>query len=115
MSELNGYLSPFIDDGMEGEFTVPAVDGRWSEVKGNYRPYCAADESAAYAKSQIFPGVGTVKYFAELFAQKIKGWNIKDAKGQAVPITADNIGKLDPDFFAILKETLKQPVEQPKN
>lgn len=115
MSESNGYKSPFIDDGMEGEFTIPEIAGMWSQVRGRYRPYCAAEESAVYAKSQVFPGIGTAKFFSELFATKILDWDVKNSKGDKVPVTAENIGRLHPDCFEILKEKLKQSPELPKN
>jgi len=109
------HPSPFIDDGMEGTFQIEAVDGYWPEVNGRYRPFCQAEESAVNAKAQLTPGVGTGTYYAELCATKIRGWDLKDREGKPVEITAQNICKLNPLFFELLREKLRQPVDQPKN
>lgn len=108
-------VSPFIDDGMQGEFTIPAVEGYWPEVKGRYRPFCAAEESAVLSKSQLVPGTGTAKFYAELCASKIDDWDLKDAAGKKVEPTAANICRLTSEFFEVLRERLRQPVQQPKN
>lgn len=112
---MSEYQSPFIDDGMEGEFTIDAVDGHWSAVKVRYRPFCQAEESAVMAKAALTPGVGTGTYYAELCATKIRAWDMKDREGNPVPITPQNICKLDSLFFELLREKLRQPVQQPKN
>lgn len=115
MSETNGYQSPFIDDGMEGEFTILAEPGLWSEVKVRYRPFNAAEESAVYAKSHLASGIGNVTFFAQLCATKILGWDLLDGKGEKVAPTAENLMKLNSLFFEILRDKMRQPVEQPKN
>lgn len=115
MSESNGYQSPFIDDGMEGEFTIPAVDGFWSAVRVRYRPFGQSEESSVLAKSVLSPGEGTGKFYAELCAKKILGWDLKGRDGKPVEPTAENICKLNSQFFEVLRDRLRQPVEQLKN
>ena len=115
MSESNGYQSPFIDDGMEGEFTIPAIEGMWSAVTVRYRPFCMADESEVLAKLARDPDKGSGYFYAELCASKIRGWNLKNTSGEKVDPTAENIRRLNAEFYQILRDNMRIPVQQIKN
>jgi hypothetical protein len=100
--EVNGYISPFIGDGYDERATIPAVPGRWSEVIINYRCMSADEESETAGKCRMFPNDSRVRHFARLFATKIVGWNIKDRDGKQLPINADTIAGLNPQFYDTL-------------
>jgi hypothetical protein len=100
--ETNGYISPFIGDGYDESATIPAMPGKWSEVRINYRCISADEESEVYAKQKLFPARSPVAHFAELMATKIQGWNLKDREGNPVPVTAETIKGLSPLFYDVL-------------
>jgi hypothetical protein len=102
MSENNGYISPFIGDGYDESATIPAVPGKWSEVKINYRCMSADEESETAGKCRLFPNDSRVRHFSRLFATKIVGWNIKTRDGKPLPIDADTIAGLSPQFYDTL-------------
>jgi hypothetical protein len=104
--ENNGYLSPFIGDGYDESATIPAVPGKWSEVRINYRCMSAEEESDTRNKAKLFPSESPVRHFARLFATKLQGWNIKDRDGNQLPINADNIAGLSPQFYDVLHSYL---------
>lgn len=103
MSESNGYLSPFVGDGYDKEATIPAVAGRWSAVRIRYRPMSADEESLALVGLRLAPQQSMVRNYAEVLAQKILDWDIKDRDGKKIPVTADNICGLAPAFYDALK------------
>lgn len=110
MSDTNGYISPFIGDGYDIEQTIPAEAGRWSAVSIRYRPLSADEESLIFAKKNLQPTTPIVRLYAETFAgdgktvpPKLLGWDLKDRAGQPVKITADNLGKLSPQFWEEIK------------
>jgi hypothetical protein len=100
--ETNGYISPFIGDGYDESATIPAMPGKWSEVKIRYRCISADEESEVFAKQKLFPTRSSVAHFAELMATKIQGWDLKDRAGNKVPVTADAIKGLSPLFYDVL-------------
>jgi hypothetical protein len=67
------------------------------------------------ARTRLYPDTPLVKFYAEVFAAKILDWNIRDASGQKRKVDSGTIERLDPDFFDILRDKLKQRVEQVKN
>jgi hypothetical protein len=100
--ETNGYISPFIGDGYDESATIPAMPGKWSEVRLNYRCFSADEESEVYAKQKLFPAESAVAHFARLMATKIQGWDIKDREGKKLPVTAEAIKGLSPLFYDVL-------------
>lgn len=107
MLEVNGTcVSPYLGDGYDEKASIPAHPGKWPEIIINYRCFTAVEDSETRNKLKLFPSLSPVGAFAELFATKISGWNLKDRKGQAVPVTAKNIGALDQEFFNVLHSYL---------
>ena len=119
MSEANGeaYLSPFIPDGWTLKATIPAVPGHWSAVTFRYRPLSADEESEVWAKQRLAPAEPMTRWYAEVFATKILDWDIKQADGTKLPVTAENIKRLSPQFFDLLKSYVDgtQTGDQEKN
>ena len=119
MSDENGeaYLSPFIPDGYTLNAVIPAVPGHWSAVKICYRPLSADEESEVWAKQRLAPSEPMVRWYAEIFATKILDWDLQDRDGKKVPITADNLRRLTPQFFEVLKSYVDgtQTGDQEKN
>jgi hypothetical protein len=114
VSESNGFaVSPFLD-GYDLEHTIPAVPGRWPEVRIRYRPLSADDESRIFALKSLTPTEPIVKFYAEAFAgnakdgipAKLLGWDLKDRTGKPVPHTAANLRQLTPQFFDTLKAVI---------
>ena len=97
------YVSPFIADGYTLTATIPAVPGHWSAVQIRYRPLSADEESEVWAKQRLAPSEPMTRWYAELFATKILDWDIKDAAGKKLPVTAENIRRLSPQFYDVLK------------
>lgn len=111
MSEQNGFtVSPFLD-GYDLEYLIPAAPGRWPAVKIRYRPLSADEESRVFALKQLNQGEPIVRFYAEAFAGSVKdgtpakllGWDLKDRAGKPVLISAENLRKLTPQFWDVLK------------
>ncbi len=106
MSELNGYISPVIDDGQNRTSLIPAEAGKWSAVRLRWRKLNADQISAIAARSVIEAGGGQCKHYAEELAKRPGGnlidWDIQDDKGQKLPVTVAAIKALDYDFYACL-------------
>jgi hypothetical protein len=119
VSEENGndYLSPFIPDGWTLKATIPAVEGHWSAVTIRYRPICADEEKEIFAKSQMFPGTPLTAFYAPVMASKIVGWDIKDPSGGKLEVTEQNIKRLSPQFYDMLRNYVDGTAtgEQEKN
>lgn len=107
-------VSPFLGDGYDVEYTIPAVPGRWPAVRIRYRPLSADEESSIFARKNLDPAAPIVRLYAECFAGSLKdrvpakllGWDLKDRDGKAVPISADNLRRLTPQFFAALQTVI---------
>jgi len=112
MSESNGYLSPFIGDGYDATATIPESAGQWSAVQIRYRPLSADEESEIFALQRTMPQEAVTKLYAAKFAGtkdrpgNLRNWDLKDRAGKPVPITPENIGRLSPGFFVVLKTVL---------
>jgi hypothetical protein len=104
MSEANGqvYSSPWIGDGYDEVATIPAHPGKWPEVQLHYRCISADEESEIREKAKRFNAKSPVRHFAELFATKISSWSLTDRHGKQLPVTADVIAALSPQFYDVL-------------
>lgn len=120
MSESNGYVSPVVSDGYTAEFTIPADPaGRWSATLIRYRPWCVEDESLVINNK----GLNLDKSFARCYAEhlagnpeklqpaKLLGWGVKDADGNPLKITADNLCRTREGFFDALLAAVKTQLE----
>lgn len=108
MSESNGYVSPFIPigDGYDRTATIAALPGLWSKVRFRYRPAAAHEVSAVYQRAARAEVAEVIEPHAELLARKIIDWNIKDAAGAKVAVTAEHIKQLNYDFYGVLRQTV---------
>lgn len=100
------YYSPFLGDGYDEVATIPARPGSWSEVRISYRRLSADENSEVQAKCRLFPHISRARHYAESFAAKITDWNLLDRDGKKVAISAENLSRLDVDFFDLLTEYL---------
>lgn len=120
----NGFcVSPFLGDGFDLEYTIPAQEGRWPAVRIKYRPLSKGEESLIFARKNLSPSEPMARFYAEAFAGNVKtgtpaklvGWDLKDRESKPVSITADNLCKLTPQFFDVLQSVIDGtvvPMEQ---
>lgn len=108
MSETNGqaYFSPFIPDGYTLTAVIPGVPGRWPDVRIRYRPLSADEESEVWAKQRLMPAEPMTRWYADAFATKLLDWDVPGPDGKKLPVTADNIRRLTPQFYEVLKSYL---------
>ena len=93
-----------IDDGFN-DFTgtIPAF-GRWPAVTLKYRPCLpAASKDYAFRVGRCNTGAEVVAVQAEFLAEYVKGWDVTDVAGQALPVSKENLARV-PD--RILTEML---------
>jgi hypothetical protein len=73
-------LTAFVDDGYTRDGRIAEAAGRWPEINFAYRP---ADASQF-----------TEQFVAERLAKNLVSWDIRNSKGESVPITAENLMRL---------------------
>jgi|GEM_PF-4894090 len=125
MSETNGYLSPFIHDGLDRVGEVPESPGRWSACKFRYRPLSADEESVIHSKLRIAERSGQPASMARLYAEAFAGqagikgnlldWDVKDANGHKINVSVDTLCRLHPGFFDALLVTISGAGVLPSN
>lgn len=116
--------SPFIDDGYTLEDTIPAVDGRWDDVRIRFRPFTAEEESRVWTRKSINQYANMTRLWAEAMVgdgarapARLLSWDLKRESGETVEITADNLCRLAPQFFEAILQRLNSTivVERTKN
>lgn len=107
------YLSPLIPDGYNRTSTIPARPGRWSAVTLRWRKF-SADQVSLIAARAIREGNGFCRHEADEMAPKpdatlnvtrpgnVIDWDLQDAAGAKLPVTAASIRAADPDWYACL-------------
>jgi hypothetical protein len=97
--------SGFIDDGYTLEKVIPADVGKYDSVTICYRPLLRR-EHWQYNKSvrdAEADGIGAVdELTAEMISKHLSSWSLKDREGNKVPITPENILRLQIGLFSEL-------------
>jgi hypothetical protein len=104
MSEDNGYLSGFINDGQSRKFFLRGSPQRYSDVRGEYRPALPEERSMIVADTQGAKDPAQAeRILAKSLATRILSWDLRrrDAEGGLIElkITAQNILGLDPGLM----------------
>lgn len=94
----------YLEDGYTAQVGIPAVPGVHNGISIAWRPCLAADTCKVMdAKTDA----AYIEAVVSLVAEKLERWNLKDSKGNPVPITKANVGKvrrrlLDPIANAVV-------------
>lgn len=88
---MSGELIDYIEDGYTAQVGIPAVPGVHNGISISWRPCLAADTSKVMdAKTDA----AYIEAVVSLVAEKLERWNVKDRKGNPVPITKENVGRI---------------------
>lgn len=97
------YLSPIIDDGQNRTSVIPAKPGLYSAVQIRWRKLDADSIDIVAARAAADPGSGFCRHYAQQLAKhNVVDWDIKDSKGNKVPVKALFIRKSESDFYNAL-------------
>jgi hypothetical protein len=89
----------FIDDGYTERGYFREVSGHYPEIRLEYRPLLVAERTDAFdASDKLTPREGQIAA-AEIMANRIKWWDLKDRNGNSVPITSETLQKVKPNLF----------------
>jgi len=97
------YPSPFIDDGYTKEAYVTKRHNMWPDVRISYRPLLPM-QSIQFSKllgrlagsSRDSEDTREQTVQAEMLARQLVEWDVRNRKGDAVPIKPANILRLEP-------------------
>lgn len=100
MSEL-----AYIDDGYTAETTIPAASGIHPAVKITYRP-ALAEERYQILRVTDVDGKEHVGRLAKLVKRHLEAWNVKDRKGNVVPIEESFIRRVQPALLGKITDII---------
>ena len=103
-------MPSFIEDGLTCDGHIRAYDGLHEGLTFQYRPML---DRAITRMSNVARDVATMtdsevdQALSSPIADHLVTWDLKDSKGSAVPITAENVARLQPqlllDLLAIVQ------------
>jgi hypothetical protein len=108
------YLSPIIRDGYNRTSLIPARDCQWSAVKVRWRKLTADQIDSVAARFMFDTSGGKCRHYAEEMAGvfddagrrtksgNVVDWDIKDAAGAKLPVTADAIRHSEYEWYVDL-------------
>jgi len=93
--------SAFIDDGYTLDGYIAERHGLHSELQFTYRPLTRREDVALVAAISSLPSneqgmVDSEQKSAECVAKHLVSWSLKNRAGAAVPISPDNVQRLQP-------------------
>lgn len=91
--------SAFINDGYTETAVLHEVPGLYPRVEFTFRPMLIEQRVFYYKVAQKLEGVQLRRLIAGHLAQQLVEWDVKDRKGNVVPITVDNVMRLKSRFF----------------
>ena len=106
--EGNGFTTGIIEDGYTQSAYIEAIAGLYPTIRFRFRPVMVRENSIivrkqAHCYSEQPPQAGKAQEIAaEVVASLIVSWDIKDSRGEDVPITKDMVLRLRPALFAHL-------------
>lgn len=92
-------LSAFIDDGYSQDIYFEAIEGLYPPLRFTCRPLLREEISQHIDQMEGKGGPAYDKSVAEILADKISKWDMKDRAGKPVSISADNLRKICPAMF----------------
>ena len=87
-------LTAYIDDGYTREGRIEAAHGRWPEINFAYRPADASQVVEQIMRGKHLDDLKWHQHIAERLAGNLVSWDVKNAKGESVEITAANLMRL---------------------
>lgn len=101
---MSCHVSDYLEDGYTAKAGIAPVDGVHNGIAIEWRPCLAADTSRVMdAKTDA----AYIDAIVGLVAEKLLRWNLKNSRGEVVPITKENVGRvrrrlLDPIANAVI-------------
>lgn len=113
-----GYVP--LDDGYTETGTIAGVAGLHPDLTISRRPVLIDERTAYYQVAEKLTGTALNHHAATLIAGKLRSWDLKDHKGQPVPIEIVNAKRVQPKLFDALFAVLigdkpfdRQPEQAP--
>ena len=92
-------MTDFIDDGYTEDGYLAAEKGFHGELSFRFRPMLPEQRDGIDQVTIKEGSVKGCKAIATAIANKVSSWSLKNAKGEDVPITPANAGRLRPRLF----------------
>jgi hypothetical protein len=93
--ELLGY----IEDGYTANFHIAGVPNLYPPVRGSFRPMLIEELVTYYKASEKASGLQVRQTVAKLLADHLVSWDMRDAKGNVVPLKAAAMMRLKDRLF----------------
>lgn len=97
-------LTAFIDDGYTEETFLPEIDGISPVVNFTFRPMTAAQFSDYIQVQNRQTTTEAKAESAKRIQRHLQAWDIRNVKGDTIPLTAENILRLKQPVFTGLWE-----------
>ncbi len=106
----------FINDGYTETAVIVEVRGLYPRVQFRFRPMLIEERVEYFRAAEKMTGLQLRRYVARWLAKKMQDWDLKDQKGNVVPIAEDAMLKVKSRLFDRLFQiisTEEPPDESP--
>jgi hypothetical protein len=87
------------NDGYTEPGYLAAVPGKYSEMRFTFRPLLAEEKRIMAEQVERMKPAQEVQKVAGILMTNVKMWDLKDGKGEVVPISLDTVRRLKPSVF----------------
>ncbi len=99
MENISGTLNFIPDDGYTEKAYIQLSLGMHGELRFSYRPMLVENRSAVLRSFDKMTAEAADIKSSDLMAEHITEWDVKDARGEIVPVSVDVMRRIRPQLF----------------
>lgn len=99
MSGGNHQLDYVPDDGYTESGFIKAIPGLHGDLRFEFRPFLVEERSRLLRKLENLAQEKQDAIVAKTFTERLKSWDLKDRKGEAVKVSLNAARRLKPQLF----------------